>query len=257
MYRVVGYHRPTSLPEALGLLAGGGRVALAGGVHLHHDGGAEPADVVDLQAAGLDTLEIEPTVARIGGMVRLQAVVDQPLLPDVLRSAARAEQPSALRTLATVGGAIANAAGDSLLLAALLAHDAVVELASEADGRRSISLAELLADRRRPGELIVDVEVQTTGRSALARTGRTPQDTPIVGVVARRAPGPGGSGITAINGRDGGPVTLGMCGIGVRPVRIAPDGLSALQPIDDHRATAAYRSHLADVLTGRVLEELS
>ena len=52
-------------------------------------------------------------------------------------------------------------------------------------------------------------------------------------------------------------VLLGLCGIGLRPVRIEPDGLSSLQPIDDHRATAAYRTHLADVLTGRVLEELS
>lgn len=253
MYQVVGYHRPCSLPEALQLLASDRCVALAGGVHLRHDGGAEPAEVVDLQAAGLDTLDVAATSARIGAMVRLQALVDEPSLPDVIRSAARLEQPSTLRTLATVGGAIANAGGDSLLLAALLAHDAVVELASEMGGQRSVGLAELLADRRRPGEVIVEVRVQTAGRSAIARTGRTPQDTPIVGVVARRVPGAGRGDCDG----DGGLVTLGLCGIGLRPVRIDPAGLSSLQPIDDHRASAAYRSHLAGVLTGRVLEELS
>lgn len=249
MYQVVGYHRPTSLPEALQLLASQQCVALAGGVHLHHDGGAQPAEVVDLQAAGLDSLEIAATTARLGAMVRLQALVDEPLLPETIRSAARSEQPSTLRSVATVGGAIAHAAGDSLLLAALLAHEAVVELGSDAGGQRSVALAELLADGCRPGELIVAVLIETGGRSVIARTGRTPQDTPIVGVVARRRPG--------IAGGDSDGVLLGLCGIGMRPVRIQPDGLSTLQPIDDHRATAAYRSHLAEVLTGRVLEELS
>ncbi len=243
MYQVVGYHRPTSLSEALRLLDVGDHVALAGGVHLRHDGGARPTQVVDLQSAGLDTIEVSPTSARVGAMVRLQSLVDEPRFPNVIRATARAEQPSALRTLATVGGTIAHAADDSLFLAALLAHDSVVELASST-GQRSVPLDELLADGRRPGELIVEVVIQTDGRSAVAHTGRTPHDIPIVGVVGRRS-------------GDGAPATLGLCGVGARPVTVASDGLSALQPVDDHRATAAYRSHLVEVLADRVLEELS
>jgi CO/xanthine dehydrogenase FAD-binding subunit len=242
MYQVVGYHRPTSLPEALRLVASHDRVALAGGVHLLHDGGATPTEVVDLQAMGFDSLDVESSSARLGAMVRLQAVVDDQRLPATIRGAAKAEQPSSLRTLATVGGTIATASGDSLLLAALLAHDSMVRLVSDAEGERSVSLSTLFAEGRRSGELITDVIVETSGRSAIARTGRTPGDTPIVGVVARRS--------------EAG-TTFGMCGVGETPIRLGSDQLGSLQPIDDHRATSTYRSHLVQVLTGRTLEVLS
>ena len=242
MYQVVGYHRPASLVEALQLLAAEGRVALAGGVHLHHDGGADATELVDLQALGLDAVDISETSARLGAMVRLQSVADEPRLPDVIRRAARAEQPSTLRSLATLGGLIVTGADDSLLLAALLAHDAVVRLASGTGGERSSPLAGLLADRPRPGDLIVDVAITTTGRSALARTGRTPGDTPIVGVVGRRV---------------GDITTFGLCGVSERPLRLAADEFGSLDPIGDHRATSAYRAHLVEILAGRVMEELS
>jgi carbon-monoxide dehydrogenase medium subunit len=242
MNQVIGYHRPTSLPEALQLLDSGRRVPLAGGVHLHHEGGADPTEVVDLQAAGLDAIEVESTSARIGAMVRLQALTDEQRLPEVIREAARAEQPSTLRTLATVGGTIAAAADDSLLLAALLAHDTNVRLASAAHGERTASLAELLAEDPRAGELIVEITVATDGVAAVAHTGRTPRDVPIVGAVVRRVADT---------------VTFGLCGVAATPIRLELDQLASLEPIDDHRATAAYRTHLVEVLTGRALEQLS
>jgi CO/xanthine dehydrogenase FAD-binding subunit len=242
MYQVIGYHRPTSLPQALQLLDSGDRVPLAGGVHLHHDGGADPTELVDLQAAGLDTIEVDPASARLGAMVRLQTLVDEQRLPESIREAARAEQPSTLRTLATVGGTIAAAADHSLLLAALLAHDTSVRLASEAHGERTASLAELLAEGRRAGELVAEITVATDGVAAAAHTGRTPRDVPIVGVVVRRVADT---------------LTFGLCGVAATPIRVESDQLASLEPIDDHRATAAYRTHLVEVLTGRLLEQLS
>ena len=113
MYQVVGYHRPSSLAEALQLVAVGDRVPLGGGVHLHHDGGAVATDVVDLQASGLDALDISATSARLGAMVRLHTVAEDQRLPELIANTARAEQPSTLRTLATIGGTIAAASGDS------------------------------------------------------------------------------------------------------------------------------------------------
>jgi CO/xanthine dehydrogenase FAD-binding subunit len=242
MYQVVGYHRPASLPQALHLVALHDRVPIAGGVHLRHDGAGTPTEVVDLQAMGLDSVDVESSSARLGAMVRLQAVVGDHRLPAAIRDAAKAEQPSSLRTLATLGGTIATAFGDSLLLAALLAHDSVVRLVSDAEGERSVSLSTLLAEGRRPGELITDVIVETSGRSTIARTGRTPCDTPIVGVVARRS--------------EAG-MAFGLCGVAETPIRLGSDQLESLQPIDDHRATSTYRSHLVEVLTGRTLEQLS
>jgi CO/xanthine dehydrogenase FAD-binding subunit len=246
MYHVVGYHRPASLAEAVSLLAADGRVALAGGVHLHHDGGGAPVEVVDLQAVGLDTVEVAGPTVTLGATVRLQAIVDDDRIPTVVREAARAEQPSALRTLATVGGTIATASGDSLLLAALLVHDAVVRLATADRGERTLSLSDLLATGRGHGDVIVGVTLQTGGSGAIARTGRTPRDVPIVGVVGRRVADP-----TDDRTR------LALCGIGGTPVLVEPGGLGSIQPIDDHRATAAYRRHLTAVLCARVLEELA
>lgn len=247
MYQVVGYHRPKSLSEALELTAAGDRPALAGGVHLRHDGGADPAEVVDLQAAGLDLLQVGASSARLGAMVRLQAIVDEPNLPSVIRDAARAEQPSTLRTLATVGGAVAVASDDSLLLAALLAHDAVVRLATHGGGERTVALHDLLGEHRRPGELIIEVILRIDGVAAVASTARTPADVPIVGVVVRRV----------ADDRAGETTTFGLCGVAGTPIRVTAPQLAALVPIDDHRATAAYRAHLVEVLTNRVTEAVS
>ena len=246
MYHVVGYHRPASLTEAVRLLAADGRVPLAGGVHLHHDGGAARAEVVDLQAVGLDTVEVAGSTATLGATVRLQTLVDDERLPTVVREAALAEQPSALRTLATVGGTIATASGDSLLLAALLVHAGVVRLATADDGERTVALSDLLATGRRHAELIVGVTLQLGGSGAIARTGRTPRDVPIVGVVGRRVADPADDR-----------TTLALCGIGGAPVLVESGEVGSIQPIDDHRASASYRRHLAEVLSARVLAELA
>jgi len=248
MYQVVGYHRPTSVGAALHLLANGDRVALAGGVHVQHDGGAAPSEVVDLQALGLDTVRPDGTTVRLGAMVRLQTLADDASLPEPVRHTARAEQPSTLRSLATVGGTINTASGDSLLLAALLAHAAVVTLSTERSGERKLPLGDLLAEGRRDGELILDVAIETAGTSAIGQTGRTPADVPIVGVVARRTGNQGDPAATTV---------LAACGIGAVPVLIDADALDTLKPIDDHRATAAYRRRLVEVQVARVLEELS
>lgn len=242
MYQVVGYHRPSTVGEALDLLAADDRVALAGGVHVHHDGGGVPTEVVDLQEVGLDTVELDGATARLGATVRLQAVVDDERLPDAIRQAARAEQPSTLRTLATIGGAIATASGASVLLAALLAHGAVVRMQSATSGERRMALSELLSEGCHPTDLILDVSIETAGRASIVRTGRTPEDVPIVGVVGRRS-----ADTTAI----------AVCGVEPVPTLVGPGGIDALQPVDDHRASASYRRHLAEVLTARVLEELS
>ena len=246
MYQVVGYHRPASVGEALHLLGTGDRVALAGGVHMHHDGGAAPSEVVDLQAVGLDTVQTDGTTVRLGAMVRLQAVADHAGLPETVQRAARAEQPSTLRSLATIGGTIATAHGDSLLLASLLVYGAVVRLSTEQSGERTLPLSDLLVEGRREAELILDVTIETAGISAIGRPGRTPADVPILGVVGRRT-GDGDAAVTV----------LAVCGIGAVPMLIEPDGLEALQPIDDHRSTASYRRHLVAVQAARVLKELS
>ena len=112
---------------------------------MRHDGGATSTEVVDLQALGLDRIaltgDLESGRVRVGAMVTLQDLSASDAAPDLIRATARAELPSTLRTLATIGGTIGAAWPDSLLLTALLVHDTSVHFA---DGRTE-SLPDVLA----------------------------------------------------------------------------------------------------------------
>ena len=238
MYRLEAYHRPTSVAEALDLLASSHRLLLAGGTTIRHDGGAERTEIVDLQALGLDRITVDDGVVSVDAMVTLQDLVDTEAVPDLISSAARAELPSTLRTLATVGGTIAAAWPDSLLLTALLVHDTSVRFA---DGR-SETLPSVLSNGVGAGELIVAIEAHTSGTSAIAQTGRTPSDDPIVAAAARTT---------------GDRIRLALCGIARTPELVDVGDLDRLEPPGDFRGSTEYRRHLAKVLSGRVIEELS
>lgn len=251
--RLVRYHRPTTVPDAIALLAEPGRVAWAGGTTIVHDTTGEPAEVVDLQALGLAGIERDAAGSlRAGATTTLQALADDPATPAAVREAARAELPSTLRTLATVGGTVAAADAHSVLLATLLAFDAEVAFA---DGRAE-PLAAVLDRVPAPDlldpdltvpdlivpDLIIAVEFATDGRYATASTGRTPADVPIVAAVGRAAD-------------DG--VRLALSGVAPVPVLVAPDDVDSLEPPSDFRGSSAYRRRLATVLTARVTEDLA
>ena len=241
---VTAYHRPSTLDEALDLLSSPGRVALGGGTTLNAD--REPSDLeaVDLQSLGLDAITATGDgQVRIGATATLDAVRRCELLPDSLRELARLEQPSTLRTLATVGGLVAGGSAESLLLAGLLAHDARVELAGPGDaGPSDRSLAELLAAGLPRGSLITAVTVVPSGRTATARTGRTPADVPIVAAYGRRVEGF---------------VAMALTGVGDHPVLVdVYDPTAGLDPAGDFRGSREYRLHLAGTLTARVMQEL-
>lgn len=238
MHQLVGYHRPKSIAEATALLDGPNRMALAGGTTIAHDGGGNPVELVDLQALGLGTISANGSLIEIGATVTLQALMDNDLVPQLVRDAAKADQPSTLRTLATVGGSVGAADSESLLVAALLVHEAAVNFASQ----RSAPLHEVLSGGLSQGDLILSVSIATGGATAMAVTGRTPHDVPIVAVVGRNS--------------DAGTL-LALCGVGATPQLVTEESLSQLEPPGDFRGSAEYRKRLAEVLTGRVLGELS
>ena len=242
---VAAYHRPASLGEALDLLGSPQRVALGGGTTLNAD--REPSDLeaVDLQALGLEEIAAAGGGrVRIGATATLDAIRRSGLLPDSLRELARAEQPSTMRTLATVGGLLAKGSAESVLLAALLAHEAQVELAGPGQaGPSERPLAELLAAGLSPGALIAAATVDPSGRTAVAGTGRTPADVPIVAAYGRRIEGF---------------VAMALTGVADHPVLVDVfDPTAGLDPVGDFRGSREYRLHLAATLTARVMQELS
>jgi CO/xanthine dehydrogenase FAD-binding subunit len=236
MPKVVGYHRPSSLGEALELLAEPGSVALAGGTVVNADRRGDPVVAVDLQALGLAGVTADGRRARIGAMTTLQQLADSAVLPDGIRMLSRRELPSTLRTLATVGGTVAAGGPDSGLLAALLVHDAVVHVAGDGEPI-AVPLAALLADRAQlKGRLIVAIEIAVDGAFAHDATARTPGDDPIVAACARRT--------------TDGTVRLALTGVAPTPVLV--DDVASLQPPGDFRGTTEYRQRVAGVLAARV-----
>lgn len=244
MSRVRTYHRPEHLDAALTLLA---RTdvptrALGGGTIVNADSGlgsnpAPPVDVVDLQALGLSGISESAGEVRIGATATLQAIADHACAPDVIRTLARREQPSTMRTLATLGGTVAQRDWESELIAGLLAFDAVVHWRTvSTDGTATAT------DALPHGALITMVSIQT-GDAVVDRTGRTPADVAIVSAVARR--------------RVDGTIALALSGVSATPLLVdGPDAAAHLTPPGDFRGSSDYRRHLAQVLATRVCEKV-
>ena len=240
MVTVTAYWRPSTMVQAFELLERPGAVVLAGGTR-RHGGVSEAAEAVDLQALDLDDIEAEAgDSVRIGAMVRLQQLVDSDLAPDLVREAARREQPSTLRAQATVGGCLATGQAESELLAALLVHEAVVDIGTSV-ATEVVSLETLLADLPLgAGRLVTSVTIKTAGAAAAFRTARTPADRAIVAAYARVTSG----------GR-----RIALTGVAPTPILVRPGDL--LDPIGDFRGSRDYRGALAGVLLARAVEAIA
>lgn len=241
---MITYFRPQTVTEAITLLntPDARAVAIGGGTATI---GRLPADtdaVVDLQALPLDRLDITTTAARVGALVRLQTLLDQPDLPPALASLIRYEAPRTVRNAATLGGLVAAQSADSELYAALLALDALITL-QDISGATTVSLA---AFEPRAGTLITEISWRAPLALGHARVARTPMDRPIVAAVA-----------AAVAVDDTAAVRLALCGVADRPVLVAPDAVADVDPPADFRGSADYRRHMARVLSRRALDALS
>lgn len=242
------YHKPTSVPEALALLARTdvNLVPLAGGTRLVGALETRTAPGVDgvVDLGGLPLHHIRTAVVdgvpylSIGALATLTAVCEHggaaSLAGGLLVQAAQGEGPVNLRNQATVGGVIAAAEPDSEFYAALLALGARVVTVSTA-GETVTPLAALAAIDGLVTAVLLDEAVET---GAIARVARTPADRPIVAAVAVR---------------HGAATRVALCGVAARPVL---DG-APLDPPDDYKGSATYRRSMVTVLTERSLAMLA
>ena len=226
----------------------------------------------EIDMAGLGRIDgLDGRMAMIGATATLSRLADSPVVPDVIREAARREQPSTLRAQATVGGCVATGDPESELMAALLVHGAIVRIAAP-HGVYELTLQQLLAALPlADGGIITSVTISTAGRSSAARTGRTRADRPIVAAVARVIAD--GRRRVALTGVAATPVLIeapartGTSGTGTGGT--GPSGTetggtetggietSRLDPPADFRGSAEYRRALAAVLAARALAAIT
>jgi carbon-monoxide dehydrogenase medium subunit len=275
------YHRPTTVEQAIGILAEYGPDAkvLAGGqslvpllaLRLSH-----PEHIVDIgRVGGLDGIEDGATGFTVGAAVRH---ADLELSPVTGRAAplVAAAMPHighrAIRNRGTVCGSLAHADPAAELPAVALATDAEL-VARSADGQRTLPAAQFflgyLSSALDETELLTAVRFPPwparTGGS-VAEVSRRHGDYALVGLAAVI-----GLGETNRVER----AALAFFGAGSTPVRVPeaervlvgepPDPgafaeaaelvTKALDPPGDNHATAAYRAHVAGVLTRRCLAE--
>ncbi len=264
----MAYAQPQNLREAVAALAGREALVLAGGTDIFpaHTGKPLPGNIVDVsKLAELRGIAEERDHYRIGGATRWTDILSAGLPPafDCLKQAAREVGSIQIQNRGTLAGNLCNASPAADGVPPLLALDAEVELTS-LDQVRRIPLSAFITGYRQTalarGEILSAVLVPKSfgeARSSFVKLGaRRYLVISIVmaaAVVQRGADGRIEDARIAVGAASAVAQRLGTLehdleGLAgnVRPSSIvARHHISELSPIDDVRATGAYRSDAA------------
>ena len=271
------FFEPTTLAEASRLFAQEHAQLLAGGTDLVIGMKAlteMPQSVISLQKiAGLIGIARDAGGVSIGAMTKVRDIeVSEEIQNGYTALAEGAAEIGSIqiRNLATLGGNIAHASPAADTVAALLALDAQVDIAS-ADGERSVPINALFTG---PGQTVLTAgEIITQFRLPSPASGshyikhkiREVMDLAFIGVAA------------AVDMDDGAITSarIGLAAVAPTPIR-APEAeellagnsltdtllaeageaaAAACSPISDLRCSAEHRREMVDVLTRRTVKE--
>ena len=273
-----GIFRATSVEEALAA-ARDGAAFVAGGTNLVPDvlfGRKQIARAVDISR--LDELRF---IEEVDGKIRIGALatVTDLLASELIRAAAPPLYESALefagplvRNRASVAGNLMDASPAADLAPPLLAQDGVVELAS-VDGERSLPLSEFFLDYRktavRPEELVTAIVIEPLQREdrcayyklqlrramaiavvsvavSLRMRGNECTEAAIALGAVAAIPYRAHDAEVFLHGKE----------IGEAEIEAAATAAAdSAQPIDDVRASAAYRKKMCGVMVRRLLKK--
>lgn len=258
----MSYHAPTTLDQALDILGRGNVSVLAGGTDWFPMRGEAPIRESILDITGLPGfrgITRQSGGWRIGAATRWSDVIraDLPAAFDGLKAAAREVGSVQIQNTGTVAGNLCNASPAADGVPPLLTLDARIELASQA-GQREVPLQEFILGVRktalRPDELVSAVIVPDTPEGAQghflklgARKYLVISIAMVAGVItlrdgriaeARLAVGSCSPVAQRMHGLED-----ALCGCTVAQAidAVTPEHLTALAPISDARASAAYR----------------
>ncbi|HET7745735.1 MAG TPA: 2Fe-2S iron-sulfur cluster-binding protein [Vicinamibacteria bacterium] len=264
------YHRPTRLEEALDLAARG-TTPVAGGTGLFASAREVP-NVLDLFALNLARISVQEGDLHIGATATLQDVADwegtDAATAGLLGTACLAHSASRmLRGMATIGGEAVRAAPDSDVVAALLALNAVFEVARGTE-RVEIPALRFLKDPAADlagGGLVVSVSIPGAPHgAALERVALVPSAPSIVSVAVCIAFA--GDKIArariALTGLDGPPARVMEAESRLEGGTLGDEAVArAVEQVrarvhfrSDAHASADYRREVAGVLVRRALK---
>lgn len=279
------YHRPTSLAQALDLLASEPSLRLfAGGTDLlsqMEDGRLSPIGLVDVKLIPeLNVISFDPSAGlRLGAAVPLLRMLQFPPVHEyyaMLGEACGAIGSEQIRARATVGGNLCNASPSADTAPPLLCLDARVVIAGP-QKERELSLAAFFhgpgTTALQPGEILATIEVplppQRSSAAYLRHTARAEMDVAVVGVAALIALADdkrtcrhgrvalGAVAPTPIRAEMAERVLTGAELNDAVVARAAEEARLAARPIDDVRGSAWFRLILVRALTERALRSAS
>ena len=271
------YARPTTLDQALGLLAAGDRRILAGGTDVFPALGTRPLaePVIDLsRLAAIRGIGVSDGIVRIGGATTWSDLIaaDLPSGFAGLKAAAREVGSIQIQNRGTIAGNICNASPAADGVPPLLALDASVELRS-ARSLRVVPLGDFITGNRKTlraaDELVTAILVPyalAQSRSTFLKLGARRYLVISIAMIAVNLVTAADGSITQAR------VAVGSCSAVAKRLpalervligRPASEGIGAvaeaahlqpLAPIDDLRASADYRRDAALTLVRRALE---
>ena len=270
------FHRPETIDAALGLLAEGSVTMLAGGTDFFPARAGRTADgpVLDLsRVSGLKGITKSDDTWRIGATTTWSQIrdADLPSQFTALQLAAREVGSIQIQNAGTIAGNICNASPAADGVPPLLAMAAAVEVAGP-NGRRTVPLDQFITGVRsialHPGEMVTAVIVpdRPAERACFLKLGARRYLVISMAMVAANVS-------VSMNGTlDSVSIAVGACSPVARRIEtmekaligLAPGStefadaiqkadLSVLTPIDDVRATAAYRLDAVRTLIGRAV----
>ena len=272
------YLRPTKLDEALAALATNRLTVLAGGTDYYPARVGKPIDddILDISAiADLRGIRDAGSHWRIGATTTWSDLAQAELPPffDGLKAAARQVGGAQIQNAGTVAGNLCNASPAADGVPPLLTLDARVELADTA-GSTSLALADFILGNRktalRPGQLLTAILVPKPAHAARSHFLKLGAREYLVVSIAMAA-----ATLEIDAGRvRSARIAVGACSAVAQRLALAEaalagkpcddqlgacvraEHLAALSPIDDIRASGAYRLDAALTLTQRVLNHL-
>ena len=277
------YRAPRGLDEALAVLREHGEDArvVAGGtalVTMMRQHLVRPGCLVSLRdVQGLNRIEATNGALRLGALVTHREAEISPLVRErlpVLAETFRRVATVRIRHMATVGGALAHADPNQDPPVTLLALGASVEIRG-AGGRRALPLGEFFRDyyetALEPGELVTGVTVPllpaASGAAFLKFLPRTADDYATVAVSAVVTLEPDGErcrearialgsvGVTPLRARAAEALLSGER-VGERALQAVGEAAKGeVDPLSDHRGSAAYKREMAAVMVGRALSQ--